>query len=360
MKMPLTCPNGPYELDIRYRGNKILSASSSFGYCERNILKQIKNTSALKTLPFIERIDPYSSQHYSLCFCSIMEQALSIREGKKLSTIRTILLELERVLSHAYYIKTVIKSSENIALYNLIVGIKDALLDILEEITGRRIYVTAHYFGGLNFNVSHGNIKLIETTCLKIKADLKMFYEIFFDNPSLRSVLEDEAIIDHKTSSKMTGPFSWMNSETIKDLRVTDPYMGYQDNEVRKILSKKFKSPTNDIYARLLIIIDDAMNSLDVINTLVSKDDIVYINSDRLEDNFSTKEGEYSYTIEAPRGLLTMTASIGENSVIEKLSIKNPSSVNDIAVNNALNGCRLEQADLAFKSLYLSPMEIDK
>jgi Ni,Fe-hydrogenase III large subunit len=263
------------------------------------------------------------------------------------------------MLSHAYYIKTIIKSSENIALYNLIVAIKDALLDVLEEITGRRIYATAHYFGGLNFNISNGNVKLIENTCGKIRTDLKEFHDIFFDNPSLRSVLENEATIDKKTAAKMTGPISWINSE-IKDLRLTNPYLGYQDNEVRKTLSKKLRSETNCIYTRLLIIAEDVKNSLDVISTLISKDDIIYTNNDRLTDNFSPKSGEYSSIMETPKGLLTMTASIGERSIIEKLSIKSPSETNDICVNNALNGCRVEQVDLAFKSLYLSPMEIDR
>ena len=359
MKLSLTCPNGPYDLNIRYRGNKILSAQSSFGYCERNIINQIKSLSVLKAIPFIERIDPYSWQHYSLCFCTLIEQALNIQEDRKLCNIRTILMELERILSHSYYIKTTISCSQNIVLHNLIMGIKDSVLDISEEITGRRVYAASNYFGGLNFSVSHGNIKLIEKTCAKIKKDLQEFYDIFFENPSMLSLFNNQATINNKTATKMTGPLSWINSD-VQDLRLTDPYWGYQDNEVRKISSRKYKADTNCIYTRSLSIINDVNNSLDIIATIISRNDIIYTKKDKLSDSFSPKAGNYSQRIEAPRGLLAMTIHIGEKLNIEKLSIKTPSETNDAAVSDALNGCNIEQVDLGFKSLYLSPMEIDK
>lgn len=359
MKLSLTCPNGPYDLNIRYRGNKILSSSSSFGYCERNIINHVKSLSALKAIPFIERIDPYSWQHYSMCFCALIEQSLNIQEDQKLSNIRTILMELERILSHSYYIKTTVSYSQNVVLHNLIMGIKDYVLEMQEEITGRRIFAASNHFGGINFSISHGNIKLIENTCNKIKKDLKEFYDLFFNNRAIISLFDNQSIINNRTAIKMTGPLSWINGE-VKDLRLTDPYWGYQDNEVRKITSRKFKADTNCIYTRLLSIIHDANNSLDIIGTIISRNDLIYANKNKLFDDYHLKPGSYSHKIEAPRGILSMKIHIGEKFNIENLSITSPSQINDVSVNNALNGCKIEQADLVFKSLYLSPMEIDK
>ncbi len=294
-----------------------------------------------------------------MCFCALIEQSLNIQDDQKLSNIRTVLMELERILSHSYYIKATVSSSQNIVLQNLMMGIKDYVLEVQEEITGRRIFAASNYFGGINFSISHGNIKLIENTCNKIKKDLQEFYDLFFNNTSIISLFDNQATINSKTAIKMTGPLSWINGE-VRDLRLTDPYWGYQDNEVRKITSRKFRANTNSIYTRLLSIIHDANNSLDIISTIISRNDLIYANKNKLSDNFHPKPGSYSHRIEAPRGVLTMTVHIGEKLNIEKFSIIPPSQINDVSVNNALNGCKIEQADTAFKSLYLSPMEIDK
>ncbi len=359
MIFQLNCLNGPYTLDIRYRNNKVLSAISRFGFCERGLLEHIKGVTPLKCLPFIERIEPYSSQHYSVCFCAIIETAMGKNKDKKLDRIRTVLLELERALHHVQYVRSVIKFTDNIVLYNLIESTKDLLLDSLEEITGRRFYPTAHYFGGLNFSLSHGNIKLIEDTCLKTETKLKEFSDLFYDNPSITSLTKDEAIINNNAANKMTGPFAWINGKA-EDLRVSCDYLAYEDIEVQNILGKKFNNDTNCIYTRLKATIEDTKDSLNIIKTIISKNDLTYSNSTLLKDSFVIKAGAYSNSIETPKGHLNMTATINADNVISKISIKTPTETNEFVVDHALNGSHISNIAIAFESLALSPMEADK
>lgn len=359
MIFQLNCLNGPYTLDVRYRNNKVLSANSRFGFCERGLLDHIKGSTPLKSLPFIERIEPYSSQHYSVCFCAIIEAAMGKNKDKKLARIRTVLLEIERAFHHVQYIKSVIKFTDNVVLYNLIDSTKDLLLDALEEITGRRFYPTAHYFGGLNFSLSHGNIKLIEETCLRTEAKLKEFSDLFYDNPSITSLTKDEAIINNNTANKMTGPFAWINGGA-EDLRIKSDYLSYEDIEIQNILGKKFNDDSNCIYTRLKAAIEDTNDSLNIIRTIISKNDLTYANNSLLKDSFAIKAGTYSNSIETPKGQLNMTITINAENIISKIYIKTPTEINESAVDQALNGSNIGNISMAFESLALSPMEADK
>jgi len=359
MIFQLNCLNGPYTLDVRHRNKKVLSANVNFGFCERGLLNQTTGVTPLKCLPFIERIEPYSSQHYAVCFCAIIEQAMNKNKDKKLAAIRTLLLETERILHHVQYIKSVIKFTDNIVLYNLIESIKDLLLDSLEEITGRRFYPTAHFFGGLNFNLSSGNIKLTEETCLKAEKTLQDFTNLFCDNPSILSIIKDEAIIQKSVANKMTGPFSWINGET-NDTRISCNYLAYENIEIQNVLGKKFSNTTNCIYTRLTAAIEDIKDSLNIIKIILSKNDLVYLNNKLLKDSFIIKSGTYSSSIETPKGLLCMTVKIGTENEINNIYIKSPTEINEQAVNAALNGVHLKNISMAFESLALSPMEVDK
>ena len=105
---------------------------------------------------------------------------------------------------------------------------------------------------------------------------------------------------------------------------------------------------------------EDIKNSLKIIKVIVSKHDITYFSQDIIKDNFKISPGEYSSQMETPKGLLTMTLSINEPSFIEKLQIKSPTEINMLAINNAMNGCKIKNINVAFESLYLSPMEADR
>ena len=359
MILNLSCLNGRYDLDIRYRGNKILNAHAIFGYCERDILEHIKGNSPLKSLPFIERIDPSSSQHYSVCFCMAIEKALDTKDNTKLDHIRMILLEMERIYAHICYIHEMTKFFDNIVLHNMSSRMKDIMLDTLEEISGRRMYSTIHFFGGINFNLSPGNVKQIEKTCEEIKAELKEFYELFFGNTSITSILYEQACLGRKASSRMTGPFSWNNGDK-NDQRIVNPYLRYSEIEIKNILDSKPVASSNCIYSRIISIIKDTRNSLEIINTIINKEDITYSNKDLLKDSFEVTPGTYSSNIETPRGSLDMDITLDQKGLISKINIKNPTEINKPAVNDALNGCKIENARLAFESLDLSPMEADR
>ena len=105
MKVFINYPFGNTELEMHQRSKKLFSVSMENGFNSRRIIEtalQIKEP--LKMIPYIERIEQSSHNHYAVCFCMLIEKIASIKVDPTVQIIRTILLELERIYSHSIYL----------------------------------------------------------------------------------------------------------------------------------------------------------------------------------------------------------------------------------------------------------------
>ena len=105
MKVFINYPYGNTELDVRIRNKKLFSVKMEEGFNSRKILETcLSHQEPLKFIPYLERIEQSSHNHYAVCFCSIIEKASEIKVDYLVQVIRTIFLELERIYSHTLYL----------------------------------------------------------------------------------------------------------------------------------------------------------------------------------------------------------------------------------------------------------------
>ena len=361
MKVFISYPFGNTELELRQRSKKLFSVSMENGFNSRRIIETALHLKEpLKMIPYIERIEQSSHNHYAVCFCMLIEQSSGIVAEYTVQVVRTMLLELERMYSHSIYLNSLFSYTENPILINHTISMKDSLLDCFEEITGHRMFGTSHIFGDINFNVSSGNIKLIEKVMGDAVSTLNKIKKLTYRNPSLESLFKHNVIIVEKeiTQNGITGPFSWFNSLN-QDLREKEPYLAYPDPQIQTILENKGALSGNCIYSRILRMITDIDNSIKIIKFLTEKHNPAYHRKKELQKPSLTK-GEYTQRIESPRGLIEMQMTVNKAGDVELLKITSPSDTNKKILNRALKGVLVDYTKPAFESLYLSMMEIDK
>ncbi|MCX6112351.1 MAG: hypothetical protein NTY22_03560 [Proteobacteria bacterium] len=290
----------------------------------------------------------------------LVESASGISVEYAVQLIRTILLELERIYSHTIYLNRMFSYTENQVLINHTIAIKDALLDCFEEITGHRMFGTGHVFGDVNFNISSGNIKLIDKIINYTSSIFNKIKKLTNQNASLESLFKNRVIISEKDilQNKITGPFSWFNSLN-SDLREKEPYLAYVEPQIQTILGNKGAINNNCIHSRILRLTSDVDNSIKIIKFLVDKYTPIYHRKEKLEQPLLTR-GEYTKMIESPRGLIDIHVTVNKMGIIETIKITSPSDINKAIINNTLKGTLIDYTKPAFESLYLSMMEIDK
>jgi Ni,Fe-hydrogenase III large subunit len=335
----ITFHDGVINLNYNIRNGKIYNINYELGLSKRNIIKNFTKTPNL--MPFIERISPYSSWHYCICYADFLED--TIRINKNLKNVRTLLLEIERVSSHINYLNAIFKEIKNIYLYNSSLIIKEKILSLREGITGHRIFGTYNLINSLNYDFNLGCIDLVKDFYSITKVNSNSIIKNIKKHKNSLSKLEKLGIVKNYE----TGPFI----EESNDLRIKKPYLAYKEPKIQSILKNRIASKDFDAKERVLIIINEIFISLEIIKILLKEHDLIFNKSKKTYDGTISSDA----SIETPRGLLSIS-KINE----KEIRIITPSERNIHVLKEALSKANKEDDKLIIKTLYLSTLEYDK
>ncbi len=361
MNCIINTPSGSINIKNTIRSKKVLKAEVETGTCSRNILKLCKGMEPTAAIPYIERIEHSSHIHHSICFCSIIEGALSFTATGLLSDIRTVLLEKERIYSHFLYLNKMCCLCGDKILTNITELALNKIIDELEEISGHRTYSTLNSPKNINHNFSIGKLMYSDSCNSELLELVKHISSLINKNNTLKSVYKNIGLIKSHTK-EFTGPFSWHLANGY-DARFTNPYLSYNDPEVLLELSKKNIIVANDVYMRIIAIVEDIKCSTQIIKILlnkIKKNNVSKVENPGEDSTVKVPKGFYQSQIESPRGKLNISIEINDRSNIEKIIVDSPSEKNIKTTIECLKHTEEHLIEHVFQSMYISPMEIDK
>jgi len=119
MKFFINYPFGNTELSALQRNKKLFDVKMENGFNSRKIIETcLYYKEPLKFIPYVERIEQSSHNHYAVCFCMLIEKTAGISVNNNVQVIRTILLELERMYCHTLYLNRMFSYTDNKVLIN--------------------------------------------------------------------------------------------------------------------------------------------------------------------------------------------------------------------------------------------------
>jgi len=332
---------GFYIVDFLEENNFIKKINTFNILDSKNILKACLNKPYYNLIPYIERIDFSSCNHYALCLIKAIEEKHEIKPKNNINIIRVILLELENILNKLYGLLNLFKISKDIILINQINIILDAILAYYETISGHRIYHNFHTINGFNQNFSVGNFEKTKNLIQTLDNKLNYLFELAVKIPSIKTKLE----------------FLSNNDAVEIDIRKTDPYFFYKESSIFKIIENN-KETGSCAYKRYLAQINSIQKSLLILNTL-SKDNVTYDLSD-LENNTTLENTFYSSSIQTPRGVLELQFKTDSNNKIFEINVLDPSSQIFKQMIKSLDNIIVDYLNLAINSYYINFMELSK
>lgn len=308
---------GYYSIDIEEKNFRISKLNNFLLFSSRDILSKCKNKKFYNVIPYIERIDYSTSSFYSLCFVKAIEEKQKINVKQNVQSIRNLLLEFENInfcllsLRNLYYI------TEDLVLINVCTEIIESIFSYFETITGHRLYHNFFTLGGFNQNFTIGNFEKTVNLIVFITKRVKYFLDIAIDLPSIKTRLEDLAIVE---------------DEQGKD----------------KICA----------YKRYLRLLKSLQKSVQNLKDLTVSD--ITFNVTELQ-NYDTKPSEkYNTSIISPRGTLSFAFETSENNLIQNLIINDPSTLIFKIMTKNLNKILVDDVNLAINSFFVSFLEIVK
>ena len=261
--------HGVLRLILELDGETVTEARCGIGYLHTGIEKNMEFRSWVQGTTYVTRMDYLSPIFNETAYCLATEKLLGITDQipDRASTIRVMLMELNRISSHLVALAT--GGMELGAVTAMTNGFRDRelILDLFEMITGLRMNMAYIRPGGVAIDLPSGTEKKIEETIKLFRKRFKDNFNILVDNAVWTARTKNVGVLDLTGCMALgiTGPV--LRSTGLPwDLRKTQPYCGYENYEFEVVTEN-----TCDSYGRFLIRMREMHQSLKIVEQALSR-----------------------------------------------------------------------------------------
>lgn len=353
--------HGQLRLILELDGERVKKATPEIGYLHRGIEKLAENMIYNEFMPTTDRLDYISAIGNNYAFAHGVESLLGIEVPRKAQVIRTTLLELNRIISHVFFIAVHAMDVGALSMFLYAFKTREYGLDLIEEYCGARLTHNAIRIGGVPLDFPAGWLTSLEAFLLEAQRSVELFEGLLDENRIWKMRLEGVGAISQE-SAKSWGLSGIMLRATgiAYDIRKEEPYELYPELE--------FSVPVGacgDSYDRYRLYMLEIRESIKLLRQLIAlypsvqAGDLMarapeYISAPKEEimtQNYSLMQhfvlvtqgmrppkGEVYAPTESPRGELGFFIhSLGE-SYPQRVKIKTPSFAHTAILQEMLEG----------------------
>ena len=229
-------PIGPYHplqeepefFRLHVEGEHVTKLDIEIGYNHRGIEKLAESKSWDQVVFLVERICGICSTSHPAASVCAMEDLAGIEAPERAQYIRTIVAELERVLSHLLWLGL----AGHFIGYNTVWmwawKYRELVCDILDKMTGNRQSYAMFKVGGVRRDVLDEDIPWFKKQLDALKPVLDMFKGAVIDDPVIHARTKGVGILTKQQAIDycVVGPTARPSGIAI-DVRKDDPYFAY-------------------------------------------------------------------------------------------------------------------------------------
>ena len=261
--------HGVLRLILELDGETVTEARCGIGYLHTGIEKNMEFRSWVQGVTFVTRMDYLAPLFNEAAYCLAVEKLLGITDDipERASTIRVMMMELNRVSSHLVALAT--GGMELGALSAMIYGFRDRelILDIFEMVTGLRMNNAYIRPGGVAQDLPEGAEEKIRDTVKLLRKRLKDTTNLLVDNSIWMGRTVGIGYLDLTGCMALgiTGPVL-RSTGLPHDLRKSQPYCGYENYDFEVVTET-----TCDVYGRFLIRVNEMEQSLRIVEQALDR-----------------------------------------------------------------------------------------
>ncbi len=255
----------PESFSIALEGEKIMGASVRLGYNHRGIEKAAEQRNYIQDMYLVERICGICSHSHSTCFIQAVEEIGKIEVPKRGLYIRVLISELERVHSHLLWLGV---AGHEIGFDTLLMYTwrdREAVMDLLAELTGNRVNYGINTIGGVRRDVTKEQLDLVSKTIDAVEERTKYYIHLAQEELTLKARLSGVGYLSKEDALRLgaVGPVA-RASGVDRDVRRDDPYAVYGELQFKVVTSD-----CCDVYGRVLVRCGELMETYSIIRQIV-------------------------------------------------------------------------------------------
>ena len=319
--------HGVLRLVLELDGENVVSAAPTIGYLHTGIEKTAEQKKWQQVIPLVERMDYLGGQTQSLAFSLSVERLLAIEIPDRVSWIRTLIAELQRINSHLVWMGTHVMDIGAVSVMLYAFRERELLLNINEMLAGFRLFPSYFRIGGLREDLPPDFHEAVTAFLDRMAVKIDEYEALLTKNKIFMQRTRDVGRLsrDDAIAFGLVGPIA-RASGVPYDVRRAFPYLMYDEID--------FDVPVRtagDVYARYQVRVQEIRESIRICRQAIAKitptgvwavddpkitpppKDRVYTEMEALiqhfliyTQGFNVPAGEACVPIEGPRGEISM------------------------------------------------------
>jgi Ni,Fe-hydrogenase III large subunit len=276
-------------------GEHVVSVAPRLGYMHRGIERLAQDRTYLQDLYLVERVCGLCSQAHTICYAQAVEDLLGLELPARARYLRTILAELERIQNHFMWLGVTAHEMGFETLFMHTWRDREVVLNILEEITGKRVNYGFNTIGGLRRDVTDRAVSLLRAGLDHLEARTKYYQGVCTSERTILKRTVDVGILRPADAVALCAVGPTARASGVKqDIRADDPYAAYDDIPFTMATQEGC-----DVASRIWVRLDELLESIAVIRSAL---ETLPGGDVRVRAPRHIPAGEVVSRVEAPRG----------------------------------------------------------
>jgi len=235
--------HGQLRLMLELQGEEVVKAHPDVGYLHRGIEKLGENQIYNEFLPTTDRMDYIASTSNNYGYALAVEKLLGIEAPRRAEIIRTMLLELNRIISHLFWLATHALDVGAMSIFLYCFREREFAMDLMEDYCGARLTHSAVRIGGVPLDLPSNWLVDLEKYLQNLEEQIKVYEGLLTENRIWKMRLENVGILSTEMAKSWgcTGP-TLRGSNVKWDLRREMPYGLYPELDFNIPISDKCDS----------------------------------------------------------------------------------------------------------------------
>ncbi|MBQ6268666.1 MAG: NADH-quinone oxidoreductase subunit D [Bacteroidetes bacterium] len=297
--------HGVLRLETEVEGEIVSAVWPRIGYLHRCFEKCSENSTYPQVIPFTDRLDYISSLNNELPYVLGMEKLLGIEVPEKVTYIRTILSELNRIANHQIALGTFVMDAGAYSPFLYFFMDRELILKILENCSGGRLLYNYFWIGGLQRDIypafKDDCLAAVKAVRERIKEADKLFLynKILIERTANVGILPADVAINFSCSGPML-----RGSGVPYDVRKTRNYLNYDKFDWSVAVGKGEVGTIGDCWDRMYVRLVEMEESCKIIEQALEQMPFEGDVRAALPKRIKPPVGEFYYTCESPKGEL--------------------------------------------------------
>ncbi|MFC7489975.1 MULTISPECIES: NADH-quinone oxidoreductase subunit D [unclassified Knoellia] len=263
--------HGVLRLRLTLDGERIVHAEPIIGYMHRGAEKLFEVRDYRQIIVLANRHDWLSAFSNELGVVLAVEEMLGMEVPERAVWLRTMLAELNRVLSHLMFLGSYPLELGAITPVFYAFREREELQAVMEEASGGRMHYMFNRVGGLKEDVPAGWLGRVDSAVQAVRGRLPDLESMLVGNEILNARTRGVGVLDAATVAAygVSGPIARASGVDI-DLRRDQPYLAYGELFTKGGPGHVVTRTAGDCLSRLEVLLEQVQVSLDLVEHCLS------------------------------------------------------------------------------------------